>query len=323
MALRENETQMFELDDFENHRRELEKLGCYKYNRGLSYCYGLRPINCKGAALLFDRIYVDAHEYAMLSALKQIMFDESASVYLPFDPSLLVTELAPKQVVFVNDGLTHSTSLALFDGRGHISASLEKIEDFYSKEFVEDARSYGFTLMRVFQSSTPAKTEGKLGDAEAWSVVLERIPIIDTNMASWEQILEFRKDSNRAQKLRGIRKLHRKIASASSKSEAVDILENAIELYKSASTTHGFQLREGILEVLLDKQTILAAGIVGGLLGNLELTIGAGLVAAIGNVALKIKDSRYRKSHALLTEEGEAALIYDVIKKYDRPRRIC
>ena len=165
----------------EDHRKETERIGCYSYNRHQSYCFGPAPISCKTAARLFDRIYVDAFDYQPLSLLKKDFMDESACVYSNLDPKLVIEELAPTQIVFLDKRLTSATSLALYNGRGYFSASLEEVEKFYSKYFVAYAREQGFHLMPVFQASpTPEKTEG-IGADEAWSVLLERVPLVDTS----------------------------------------------------------------------------------------------------------------------------------------------
>jgi hypothetical protein len=192
----------------------------------------------------------------------------------------------------------------------------EEVKRFYLETFIDVSKQNELCLTPLFNNLTEAPEVDDISGVMATRVMLENIPLANTDESDWEQILDFRKDEDRVTKIRGIRRLYRKLSTANSEQEAQDILCDALEQYRLSSEHHGFTLKKGILELFLDKQTIMASLVSGAFIGSLTAAGAAGAICILGNSYLKVRDSKIKKKQLLINPGGEAALIYDIQKLF-------
>lgn len=170
--------------------------------------------------------------------------------------------------------------------------------------------SAGIQRAPVLLSSSVAPPEKEANTGTEVTAALAGLPIVDVSKASWEQIMEFRKDPESRRKLRVLRlhlanefigKTHEQIAAG---------LELGIDECQRSAEKHGFDLLISSLQASCEaKDTIGAVGIwalVGATLGGSAATAAAGasvgLLTELAKLTLTVakgaKDLReFRKHH--------------------------
>lgn len=301
--------------DFYNGE-DLKDIGCYTYNKKYSYCFGVNGLNAKTAALMFDRVYMDAYDYISFRRALLAEMDDGTVLHSNINMDRVIKDLIPPEIVFLNNELTSRASLELYDGRGRFVASKQEKDRFYLETFIEASKSIGLNLVPFFSATSDGPEADENSGVIATRVILENVPLANTEESEWEQVHDFRNDKDRIAKLRAVRRLYGKLSTASSEQDAQDILSGALEQYKLSLEYHGFSLKKGILELFLDKQTIMATIVSGAFLGSFTAASAAGALCILGNSYLKIKESRIKDNQLLLNSEGEAALIHDIQNEF-------
>lgn len=147
---------------------------------------------------------------------------------------------------------------------------------------------------------TPASPlESSTATTDDISVVMSGIPIVEVDKASWEQIVEFRKDPQAKAKLRRFRLFAHDKFKDKSRTYIEDTLNSMIEDYQAAAKDHGFELLTGSLTTLANSKALMttgAAALVASIMGS-PITAGvaalAGVSLEIANIALKVAEKRH------------------------------
>jgi len=121
-------------------------------------------------------------------------------------------------------------------------------------------------------------------------VTLSGLPLIQTTEASWDQVLEFRKDKDAARRLTRLRLFLAKEFEGKPRSYIRDQLHETIRQYEDKARKHGFILVDGILSEICSSRNLVpvVASIYGIISNNAALTTAGGTLE-IGKVALTIR----------------------------------
>mgnify|MGYP006916054158 CR=1 FL=1 len=144
-------------------------------------------------------------------------------------------------------------------------------------------------------------------------VQLMGLQLVDASKASWEQILEVRKDAHARAKLRALRDFFEDTCLDKDKHYIMDKLEVLIDDYKQASRKHGLSLVSNSLLLLIPqllKTLLQLAGIVENDLGALLTTT---LDIGVAGITVALLSGQYDKSQLLATKP--VAYISDLRKR--------
>jgi hypothetical protein len=162
-------------------------------------------------------------------------------------------------------------------------------------------------------------SQSRTGDQIAFQAALGSIPEIIEERASWEQILEIRRDPDACRKCRDLRLWLTYSLEARSLQQAQDIIEKKIEDYSWALRKHGLETTTGTLSSILNWKglTAIAGGSAIAALGTSPLlsTLAAGSVV-LGNAAVWIAKRRIALEDLKRGPNSEIALIHDFQEKW-------
>lgn len=97
-------------------------------------------------------------------------------------------------------------------------------------------------------------------DTVTW--ILANVRMVETDSASWEQILEIRRDDRSIRELRNLRVFLGQNFSGKSRSYVQDVLEKKVDDYQTACKRHGFNLIADSFRALLDSKSLLGCAAV-------------------------------------------------------------
>lgn len=160
------------------------------------------------------------------------------------------------------------------------------------KEFKKLAQKLGKSYSTVL---LPAD-QNDAGGAPYGALVLSGLALVDASKASWEQIIEFRKDVDSCRKLRNLRLFFQNSYQGKTSSYVVDDLSRRIDEYDSARKRMGFEAVTGSISALLDAKSLqaaAAAGIAASFVGGPLTGISSAVFVEIGNMALTFAKQRF------------------------------
>lgn len=157
------------------------------------------------------------------------------------------------------------------------------------------------------------------GERISYEGALSNIPLIRTEAASWDQILEFRADPNAVRKYRDLRLWLRSGLSAQSAQHAADIIGQKIEDYRWSIRQHGFETTLGALKALFDwkdsKLALAAGGVAVAAGGPIWGALAGGL--GIGfQIGAYLVERRLQKEEKARGANREVAILYDIQERF-------
>lgn len=177
------------------------------------------------------------------------------------------------------------------------------------------SETHGIHTINIYDSENARKNEFTEGDRRVVVATLEGLGIIDNFALTWEQILDFRKDTNARRKY--IRFLHWLDKDMIGKSPAFiqDEISIRLEDYEKSIKKHGIKTIVGTVSEVIDGKYILgSSGIAAGLSLSghpvLGFLVGAGLL--IGKVALKVSETALSFDDKELGSNSEVSWVYEV-----------
>ncbi|MBI1811293.1 MAG: hypothetical protein HY035_09275 [Nitrospirae bacterium] len=123
-------------------------------------------------------------------------------------------------------------------------------------------------------------------DSEDITVSLNNLALIDTSKASWDQILEIRKDENARKKLRNLRLFFYENYQNKSKEFIEDDLKK-IDDYKIACKDYGLQTCLSAISATMNSKNLVASSVAGlsaAFFGGILAGIGTATAIELGNV---------------------------------------
>jgi hypothetical protein len=141
----------------------------------------------------------------------------------------------------------------------------------------------------------PSGDEGPTGES---IISLASLDLVDAEQASWDQIVEFRRDEEARAKLRRLRLFAYEKYQGKSLEFVKDDIETKIEDYDAAVKKWGFETAQGAINMLLTSKVIggaLAGSLISTLLGSPTMAVVAaasGSLLEIGHVTVEIAKQR-------------------------------
>ncbi len=125
---------------------------------------------------------------------------------------------------------------------------------------------------------------------------LSGVPLVDASKASWEQILELRKDPEARSKLRNLRLFFHNNYQGMPTSFVIDDLGRRLDEYSATRKRLGFESTNGCISSLLDAKSLQAAAatsIAAAFFGGPIASLGTAVLVELGGVALEFSRKRY------------------------------
>lgn len=198
--------------------------------------------------------------------------------------------------------------------RAYAKNSKVLFKDGVRKVFQDYATALGVNSYSVI---LPNDTSFKQNHSDP-CLTLAGLNLIDAHNASWEQILELRKDKTSQQQLKSLRLFMHENYAGKSRGFVEDDLGKRIFEYNRAVKNHGFETRNSSLSILLDSKALLGAGgttlaaaLIGFSGGGVRDLVsiagsisGAGVAIEIAKIYLNISNKRHamkdwKQSHDL------------------------
>jgi hypothetical protein len=178
---------------------------------------------------------------------------------------------------------------------------------------------YGIIPTIFYENLAARNEEFRQGKSEVLSAAISNVAMVSEQDLSWEQIIEFRKDSEARLKYRRfVRWVDAELRSKSPK-EVEDLIALRLDDYEWAIKKHGLKTLIGNLSCLLDPKflggtsaTITAAALAG---GEVWAAL-AGTSLAVGKVALNFGTSAIDGLDQRRQENYEVAYVHEVKKKF-------
>jgi hypothetical protein len=188
-------------------------------------------------------------------------------------------------------------------------AEAEKIE---IKSEADEFRSFGFEPNYVLPSSKLASSQAVFDDI---SVILSGINLIDTSSATWDQIIEFRKNDEAKKKLRNLRLFLQTNYSGKTRSFIEDDFGKRIDDYNSVVKEYGFNTKVSVISFITNSknlQTFGTASIAAVILGH-PFVATTSLLTGVSLEVIKATIEFTNKRHAFnkLKKEHELSYIMD------------
>lgn len=225
-----------------------------------------------------------------------------------FPPHLVENEKFFDRLIAVNRGTLNLFGKSQIEKgrvRGPISGVTAEeyplIEQRWVDTMNEFIKEFGFANHPIDVPDDMSE-EVSAGDV---AISLTQIPLVNTRSASWDQILEFRKDPKAVQKLRRLRLFMSENYEGKSRAYVEDDICRRLDDYSEAARQAGFETISGAFGSLVDSK-LLAGGLAGSLISTLA---GAPVAAAIsasgtvmlevGKLVLQIRKTRYEQRKLL------------------------
>jgi hypothetical protein len=128
------------------------------------------------------------------------------------------------------------------------------------------------------------------------ALALSGVPLVDTSSASWEQILELRKDPNARANLRNLRLFFHSNYQGKPAAFVVDDLGRRLDEYTATRKRLGFESVTGCISSLLDAKSVQAAaatGIAAAFVGGPLAALSSAVFVELGSVALEFSRKRF------------------------------
>ncbi|WP_146139982.1 hypothetical protein [Marinobacterium halophilum] len=130
-------------------------------------------------------------------------------------------------------------------------------------------------------------------------IELINVPAVNTENAQWNQIFEFRSDTESVAKLRRLRLYLHQTYAGKSKDFLIDHFYSSLEDYNSAARKHGFDLKTGVLSGLINSKSLLAtsgATFSSVLFGEpilASVTAAGGALLEVGKISLELSKAKF------------------------------
>lgn len=152
--------------------------------------------------------------------------------------------------------------------------------DDYKEETIsrpEEMKRFGFDINYVMPSNKLCSPNATMEDI---SIILSGIDLIDTEKASWEQIIDYRQDEHAKKKLRNLRLFLQTNYIGKSRQYIEDDFGKRIDDYNSVVKEYGFNKKKSVISFLANSKNIRTFGtasIASVLLGQPIVATGAAL----------------------------------------------
>ena len=180
--------------------------------------------------------------------------------------------------------------------------------------FARALQAQGIRALPVYDEETLAHTSWLSGPETAFQAALDAIPMAVEESLSWEQILDFRSDTDAVQKYRRLKSFLASSLADVPYDKAVAILDKYLTDYDWAIRKHGITTVSGTLSIVITSAAVTgaasgASSAAAGLSPLWAAAAGAGITVA--KVALWLVERRVAKNDILLGESGQVAWLHE------------
>ncbi len=189
---------------------------------------------------------------------------------------------------------------------------------------VESHRHAGFYVLPVYDHQRQFLADFPSGSSIVYQAALSNLPDVIEETASWDQILDFRKDKDALRKYRALRLwLHNALITRSVE-EATDVICLKVEDYEWALRKHGFKTATGAISSILDWKGLTT--IIGG--SSLAAVVGGPIWSALtagfvisARISVWVAERMIEKKEIERGDGVEVAVIYEAKKRFARKKR--
>jgi len=216
---------------------------------------------------------------------------------------------------------------AIHPARKRFPNNYDDVKEIYLKDVSlgnqssvrEEFRKLSNTLGKSYATVMLPCDEPSPDDAPYAALALSGIPLVDTSCASWEQILELRKDPDARAKLRNLRLFFHNNYHGKPTAFVVDDLGHRLDEYTATRKRPGFESVTGCISSLLDAKSVQAAattGIAAAFVGGPIAALSSAVFVELGSVALEF--SRKRFAIREFENAHDLAYVIDAQKAFKR-----
>ncbi len=269
-------------------------------------CFG----ELKQAAIYFDRVLpiafrclrtppggtvLDVPEEVPLGVFSQLIYGKDAPDWLVIP--YLDASFMP---FFVNIAERFSRRMVSTDPDFYKEARMLYLQNHSTPEsgsirteFARFANELGFSYSSMLLPGDDPR-QASISDVYT-TITMSKVPLVDVSSASWEQIMELRRDPEAKKKLRRLRLFLYENYVGKETAFIEDDLQRRLDDYDSAMRSLGLRAATSVLSVILDAknlQSSIAAGIAGALWGGTAGAITSAAVIELGKIAIEIAKKR-------------------------------
>ena len=168
----------------------------------------------------------------------------------------------------------------------------------------------------IYREQKHFEDEYKAGNRSILTAIIREVALVEEDNLEWEQVLEFRTDTESKKMLR--RFVHWLDADLVGRSEQFirEAIELRLEDYEAALKKHGIKTVTGALGTVIDEKAMISAAIVAGAAATLAagpLLIAAGaILPLVGRAVLAIVESRVELDDVKRGANSEVAFIHEL-----------
>ena len=206
-------------------------------------------------------------------------------------------------------------ALDILKGSDHDTVAADSI----IKNMVKyNIRKFNHTPTIYYTTATAYAAEFPTGPQQVLTAALENVALVDEDSLTWEQVLDFRKDTEaRAKYKRLVRWIDEELKTKSP-TAVQDLIAIRLDDYTWSCKKHGFRTVTGALSCIMDPKFLLAASTLVGASkyagGDLWAAL-SGATIAIGGAAVSFGKSYIDSLDERRKDNYEVAYIHDIKKK--------
>jgi hypothetical protein len=169
-------------------------------------------------------------------------------------------------------------------------------------------------VVPIYESTKAFVTDTPSGETIAYQAVINNIPVVKPD-GPWEQVFDFRRDTEAAAKVRALRLWLPKVLTGRSLAESTDIVGKMMRDYQWALQKHGLETVLGTISHVLSSDTLVALAAVGGVVGFASQPVWGILASgslAVAHAAVHVARSEIARTDLMHGDNEPMATIHDI-----------
>lgn len=243
----------------------------------------------KLASLFFDRI-IPLHSRDTVPELVRFDLDEK--------PSNTDTDVDIDPILEIAMQLVREDKNAPQKGKAFLEYTANTTRNIGAVFYQQKLQSMGISSVPIYHSRAAYGASLISGTSGAVEITLSNVPIIDTELLDWKQILDVRKDEKFKRSLRKFRLFINDNYQGKDKNYIQDSLLEKIDAYEEECKKHGLTLVTSSLTQLLDSKSLLgtfgiaATALLAGSPAFAQASLIVGSAVEIGKIVLHVTEKQ-------------------------------
>lgn len=275
------------------------------------------PDQLKRAALLFDRVFVNAHCFESQGIPRELAFFCDRYEWYAIEWALQSVEDETMESRRIHwSALNEDEHDALLNEILEDPVLTRRREEYYLGYLVDlFATRAGLRVTPVLSKDEQITGLFGVGHHRAYTAAIANLPIVLEGSVSWEQVTHFREDPASVAKYRKLRLWLESGLTADSVAQAEDIISQKIDDYSWAIRKHGLETTTGAISYLLDSRNLLAAAAAAGIAAAVgrpawEVLLGGGLVFG-AKTCVWVAERMIEREDITRGQDSEVAVLYE------------